>query len=46
MFSINLKKSDDLICHDHSCLALHGILALMVGVVYDPVVFKTESEVG
>ena len=34
------------IWHDHSCLASHGILAVMVGVVYDPIVFKTESEVG
>ena len=33
------------IWHDHSCLASHGILAVMVGVVYDPIVFKTESEV-
>ena len=32
--------------HDHSTLALHGILAVMVGVVYDTLVFKTESEVG
>lgn len=34
------------IWHDHSCLASHGILAVMVGVVYDPIVFKTGSEVG
>ena len=27
-------------------MKLHGILAVMVGVVYDSVVFKTESEVG
>ena len=34
------------IWHDHSTLASHGILAVMVGVVYDSLVFKTESEVG
>ena len=34
------------IWHDHSTLASHGILTVMVGVVYDPIVFKTESEVG
>ena len=31
--------------HDHSSLVLHGILAVMVGVMYDSLVFKTESEV-
>ena len=34
------------IWHDHSTLASHGILAVMVGVVYDSLVFKTESGVG
>ena len=34
------------IWHDHSTLASHGILAVMVGVVYDSLVFKTESEIG
>ena len=34
------------IWHDHSCLVSHGIVAVMIGVVYDPIVFKTESEVG
>ena len=34
------------IWHDHFTLASHGILAVMVGVVYDSLVFKTESEVG
>ena len=34
------------IWHDHSSLASHGILAVMVGVVYDSIVFKTEDEVG
>ena len=32
--------------HDHSSLASHGILAVMVGVVYDSLVFKSESEIG
>jgi hypothetical protein len=32
------------IWHDHSSLASHGIIAVMVGVVYDPVLFFTESE--
>ena len=32
--------------HDHSSLASHGILAVMVGVVYDSIVFKTDGEVG
>ena len=32
--------------HDHSSLASHGILAVMVGVLYDPVVFRTEDEIG
>ena len=32
--------------HDHSSLASHGILAVMVGVVYDSIVFKTDVEVG
>ena len=31
--------------HDHSSLASHGVLAVMVGVVYDSLVFKTENEV-
>ena len=30
--------------HDHSSLFSHGILALMVGVLYDPIVFFSESE--
>ena len=30
--------------HDHSSLASHGVLAVMVGVVYDSLVFKTENE--
>ena len=34
------------IWHDHSTLASHGILAVMVGVAYDSLVFKTESEIG
>ena len=34
------------IWHDHSSLASHGILAVMIGVVYDPIMFMTESEVG
>ena len=34
------------IWHDRSCLASHGIVAVMIGVVYDPIVFKTESEAG
>ena len=34
------------IWHDHSTLASHGILAVMVGVVYDSLVFKTEGEIG
>ena len=33
------------IWHDHSSLASHGILAVMVGVVYDSLVFKTEDEI-
>ena len=31
--------------HDHSSLASHGILVVMVGVVYDSLVFKSESEI-
>ena len=34
------------IWHDHSSLGSHGVLAVMVGVVYDTLVFKTETEVG
>ena len=34
------------IWHDHSRVALHGILAVMVGVVYNSLVFNTESKVG
>ena len=34
------------IWHDHSSLPLHGNLAVMVGVVYDSLVCKSESEVG
>ena len=34
------------IWHDHSSLASHGIVAVMVGVVYDSIVFKTENEIG
>ena len=34
------------IWHDHSTLASHGILAVMIGVMYDLIVFKTESKVG
>ena len=34
------------IWHDHSSLASHGILAIMVGVMYDPIVFMTENEIG
>ena len=30
--------------HDHSTLVSHGILALMVGVLYDPIVSFSESE--
>ena len=30
--------------HDHSSLASHGIIAVMVGVVYNPVLFLSESE--
>ena len=30
--------------HDHSSLASHGIFAVMVGVVYNPVLFLSESE--
>ena len=30
---------------DHSSLASHSILAVMVGVVYDSLVFKTKSEI-
>ena len=32
------------IWHDHSSLASHGIIAVMVGVVYNPVLFLSESE--
>ncbi len=34
------------IWHDHSGLASHGIVAVMIGLVYDPIVFKTETESG
>ena len=34
------------IWRDHSSLASHGIVAMMVGVVYDSIVFKTENEIG
>ena len=30
--------------HDHSSSASHGIIAVMVGVVYNPVLFLSESE--
>ena len=30
--------------HDHSSLVFHGILELMVGVLYDPFVFLSQSE--
>ena len=30
--------------HDHSSLASHGIISVMVDVVYNPVLFLSESE--
>ena len=32
------------IWHDHSSLVSHGIIALMVDVLYDPIVFSSKSE--
>ena len=34
------------IWHDYSSLASHGIVVMMVGVVYDSNVFKVENEIG
>ena len=30
--------------HDHSSLVSHGIIAVMIGIMYDPIVFLSESE--